>query len=742
MAQPIQRGAVNKTSACYTRPRMASDELKTLDSRIARLLRLAGTDEAFFVVALHSFIEAFIREEFPPLRNVEGFAALLRAYGDYLEAQGPLASERETIVRLIQEHVLAVRVIGSFGQLDREEVLAATHNFLRFANLCQIDAGVLEPFRRRLELWDAKDPAREKGGELQRIGSELLFAQADGARLLSQTEAWAEDKQRLAELEGRSLRLEAACAREKTRQEPGSLEKLKRELREIELQKRALSEKLAAYRDLDLYVDQMGRFSLYTRTRMDYERSVMRLTPEQQEAVDAVKPGFDFLIRGGAGTGKTIVLLHAFRKIKRAKDGELELRPGMRLLFLTYTNTLVKYDRYVAEILQEKDSGALIVTAESFFLERLAFLGAGQRVDYRVLPRLAEKLNTTDFFTAQELATEIEDFLFGSLVTRQEYVDQRIARRGMRQPLSQGQREKVWAIRESIAAEMDFDGLLSKNYSRMKIIEHMEAHPDDTRLADLDFAFVDESQDFSAADLRALKLMTRRGLVLAGDAGQSIYGASSPYARAGADIAGRSRVLHTSFRNTVAIHEVAERYRALSGLDRDEAGDAVAFRTGPPPELSLAATREELARLLLRKAALFIDRLGYDPENITILAPTRTDLATIGDMLGRAGYLHANIRDEDFSFKQEKTIRLSTLHSSKGLDFPVVLLYLPSLLPRAEYDEKTEATLARNLIYVAMTRAMDNLNAFTLEGSHEGQYEEPLQDLVKVFREYRQIHGG
>ena len=75
-----------------------------------------------------------------------------------------------------------------------------------------------------------------------------------------------------------------------------------------------------------------------------------------------------------------------------------------------------------------------------------------------------------------------------------------------------------------------------------------------------------------------------------------------------------------------------------------------------------------------------------------------------------------------------------TLHSSKGLDFPVVLLYLPSLPPRTEYDGKTGETLVRNLIYVAMTRAMDNLNVFTLEGAHDSQEEEPLQDLVQAFR--------
>ncbi len=49
------------------------------------------------------------------------------------------------------------------------------------------------------------------------------------------------------------------------------------------------------------------------------------------------------------------------------------------------------------------------------------------------------------------------------------------------------------------------------------------------------------------------------------------------------------------------------------------------------------------------------------------------------------------------------------------MDFPVVLLYLPSLPTGGEYDEMAANSLARNLIYVAMTRAMDNLNVFVLE---------------------------
>jgi ATP-dependent exoDNAse (exonuclease V) beta subunit len=54
------------------------------------------------------------------------------------------------------------------------------------------------------------------------------------------------------------------------------------------------------------------------------------------------------------------------------------------------------------------------------------------------------------------------------------------------------------------------------------------------------------------------------------------------------------------------------------------------------------------------------------------------------------------------------------------LDFPVVLLYLPSLPTGGEYGEKAADSLARNLIYVAMTRAMDNLNVFLMEEAREG----------------------
>ncbi len=241
----------------------------------------------------------------------------------------------------------------------------------------------------------------------------------------------------------------------------------------------------------------------------------------------------------------------------------------------------------------------------------------------------------------------------------------------------------------------------------------------------------------TAADLKALKLLASRGLIMAGDTGQSIYGVGSPYRRAGVDISGRTRILHTSFRNTGQIQELAQCYRRLGGMEDDEGPAVTAFRVGPVPELYTAGDREELAGLLVRKAYLFIEKLGYDPENVTVLAPGKADLELLGGMLQRAGYAWANIRDDAFTFKEQKTVRLSTLHSSKGLDFAVVLLFLPGLPPRGEYSDEEAERLQRNLIYVAMTRAMDNLNVFTLEVPRE----KAVQDVVRSFAEQTQKQG-
>ena len=701
----------------------AADSDTTLDIRMARLSRLLGTDEGFFLLALHSFVESFICEVFPSYKYASTFSNLLWDYKDFLKANGRVDSQDiQAIVRMIKEHPTANRVRHGFLPLGKEEAVAATYNFLGFCRASGIAHPFLSKLTDSLAAWDEKVSPLQKSQELGRLKFDLFLAQRENKKLLQQASAARDAEAKAEQLESDLRQRAAELARERARAEGKSdrVDALRAELNNLTQQKKTLADELAKFHDLNLYVEHLNRFTIYTRTRRDYERSLMRLTAEQQSALDAIGPGHDFLVRGGAGTGKTIVLLHAYGKARR----ELFARTTV---LLTYTTTLVKYDRYLAELLKASDDPTVIQTADSFFLARLRELDPSLTVDYEVVGKLCQRWNTTDFLSAGQLAAEIEDFLFASLVTKAEYIEDHVARHGMRQPLTAAQRAKVWEIRDMIVAAMEDTGAFSKNYSRIKIIELLndftltgdpEAALPDPR--PIDIAFVDESQDLTTADLTALKLMCKSGVVMAGDAGQAIYGVGSPYKRAGIDISGRTRILHTDFRTTCPIHDLSERYRELCGPDID--GEPVtthAFREGPSPELYRAGTREDLLKLLIEKVSLFIEKLGYDPENVTVLAPNKTDVGLIQDKLARRGIKSANIRDESFSFTTEGLVRVTTLHSSKGLDFPVVLLYLPSLPVSPEYGETAADALARNLIYVAMTRAMDNLNVFVMEEPRE-----------------------
>jgi superfamily I DNA/RNA helicase len=71
------------------------------------------------------------------------------------------------------------------------------------------------------------------------------------------------------------------------------------------------------------------------------------------------------------------------------------------------------------------------------------------------------------------------------------------------------------------------------------------------------------------------------------------------------------------------------------------------------------------------------------------------------------------------------------MHSSKGLDFPVVLVFVPHLPGNDSLSDRTRDTLQRNLIYVSLTRAMDNLNVFIRNNPSE----QPLKDLIRAFDE-------
>ncbi len=726
------------------------------DRRLSRLVALSGSDPGFYILAVHSFVEAYLHLRFEIVEEVP-FSDLLWSFRERLleEADGRFVDGLYCLKNLGKQHHVTNKVRHSFHDVDGEEAVATTHLFVVFCSLAGLgDAPGVRELEQNLHVWDERTSILQKSAALHAVQEELRLAQVQNRRLLGQLSEFEESQEQLTQLQLKvaEVDIELRRARRSVERKDQRIDELRAERRRLVEARKEHSRKLRTYDELARYIENLRRFSLYTRTRLDYERSLTRLTPEQLEAVAAVDGDNDLLIRGGAGTGKSLVLIEALKKVLTQADFDFGSDyPELRLL-LTFTRTLARYDSYIAGVLGMASSQAEVKTIDSFFYSCLRVLNDDYRINYQILEKLVPEHNSTDFFSDAELTVEIEVLIFGGLVTRQEYLEEVALRQGMRRRLSGGQRLEVWAIRDRIVDIMEERREFSKNYSRLVLLRHLESG--DEEIPRVRYLFLDETQDLTAADLKVLRILTRGPMIMGGDRDQALYGISSPYARAGIQVAGRTKLLRTNFRNSCQIHQLAEAFRRRGGSEVGDsvpadgeastpataetasvesfprAGDTVAFRDGPIPELYKGSGKEELLGLLLEKARLFTEILEYEAENIAVLVPRNREIQAVSGVLSTAGLQCADITEDDFRFEAEGAVRVSTLHSSKGLDFPVVLLFLPYLHRRDHYDPVATDRLLRNLVYVGLSRAMEHLCVFVVAG------EDPvLQDVVGAFAE-------
>lgn len=228
---------------------------------------------------------------------------------------------------------------------------------------------------------------------------------------------------------------------------------------------------------------------------------------------------------------------------------------------------------------------------------------------------------------------------------------------------------------------------------------------------------IDEAHDFEDAWLKMAAQMvtpaTNALLVLYDDA-QSIYQKKRRkfnFASVGIQAVGRSHVLKLNYRNTAEVLALA--MHCAQGLlaDRAETDDAVqsvlpasAGRRGPLPVLLRAHHAREEAELIAERIAQAVQD-GRAPADVAVLFRTRERMAVCAAMLRRQGVAVQSMGETKSLDWMHDSVKLITLHSAKGLEFPLVVLTGLDAMPRA--DESLEEAL--RLIYVGMTRATHEL---------------------------------
>jgi mRNA-degrading endonuclease RelE of RelBE toxin-antitoxin system len=459
-----------------------------------------------------------------------------------------------------------------------------------------------------------------------------------------------------------------------------------------------------------------------------WEKWTIFLHPEQREWVERDYAG-PARVSGSAGTGKTIVALHRATHLARSN-------PGARVLLATFSDTL-------AHALQTK-------------LRRL--LGneprLGERMDVCSLKAIGLRLYRAHVGQAmladpdivrkilQETASVVPDYTFGlhfllsewehvvdawQLESWQAYRD--VVRLGRKTRLAEPQRKVLWGIFERVRTELSARKLITE----AELFSSLAAAITKIQKVVFDFAVIDEAQDISVSQVRFLAALggdRPNSLFFAGDLGQRIFQQPFSWKSLGVDIRGRSRMLRVNYRTSHQIRTQADRLLAPVATDTDgnseDRSDAVSVFNGPLPTIRTFKSESEEIHAVsawISKQAM----AGVLPHEFGVFVRSAAQLDRACTAVKQSG-IPWKVLDEHFDTTSGH-VSISTMHLAKGLEFRAVAVMacddeVIPLQQRVETvgdnaDLREVYDTERHLLYVACTRARDNLLVTSVEPASE-----------------------
>ncbi|WP_354446435.1 DEAD/DEAH box helicase [Ottowia thiooxydans] len=229
---------------------------------------------------------------------------------------------------------------------------------------------------------------------------------------------------------------------------------------------------------------------------------------------------------------------------------------------------------------------------------------------------------------------------------------------------------------------------------------------------------VDEGHDFRSEWLKLVTQMVdpeTNSLLILYDSAQNIYGKSNArgfsFKSVGIQAAGRTTILKINYRNTKQILQTANRVAAefLKPGAQDDDGIPLVQpiscgREGQEPLIvNLPFPKDEPAKIAELLATAHEE--GYAWGDMAVLCRDHESMDQCARALTHRKLPHrVRHRSGDFDPLAD-TIKVMTMHASKGLEFPVVAVAGVGQMPREGEETADEA----KLFYVAATRATQKL---------------------------------
>ncbi|MEH7392795.1 3'-5' exonuclease [Bacillus sp. JJ1474] len=261
-----------------------------------------------------------------------------------------------------------------------------------------------------------------------------------------------------------------------------------------------------------------------------------------------------------------------------------------------------------------------------------------------------------------------------------------------------------------------------------------------------DAILIDEGQDFQGDWFGLVSQLLNpdtKSLLLVEDRAQTIYKRKRSYVQdTGLSFKGRSKVLSINYRNTAQIVKFAwdfyQKHSALKNkvVNKEHEGEIIApqstRRKGVEPAIVKTDSFFKEAKIVVRQIQKLHDQYKVPFSEMLILYRVKkTYQMNYIDVLKRAldqegvkyYWLTENSESKRKFEREEDSVKISTIDSSKGLDFQAVFIVNIDNMPfTLEDDKEREASL----LYIGMTRAKEYL---CLSYSGESEYTKYFDEI-------------
>lgn len=430
-------------------------------------------------------------------------------------------------------------------------------------------------------------------------------------------------------------------------------------------------------------------------------------TPEQSLVIDDDTPGF-WLIRGAAGSGKTTTALLRLKflvRYWRDRRDDLGLQGPVRVLVLTFNRTLRGYIDELAR--QQIQAGPEVdIEISTFSAWAQGLLG---RVLLEAEPREAKlrSLAGGAFPWRPEFLYGEVDYVLGRWLPgdRSNYLTAERTGRGVAPRVERPTRQRLLdEVIDPYTTWKADSGVLDWSDLAVELAERKVAAP-------YDVVVVDETQDFSANQIRAIvnHLADEFVCTFVRDTTQRIYPNFFVWRDVGVDFGAqgrRSRRLERNYRNTRQIAEFAR--PLVEGIEAVE-DEALPDFTTCAGEGSLPyVLRGRHSRQLDWATAYVRSDAVEGDDTIAFLHPKGGGwFRELRLRLNAEQIAWTSLTREAEWPDGEEHVALSTMHSAKGLEFDhvVILGYNAEVVQHGDEEQDALLDAQRRLLAMAVGRA-------------------------------------